>query len=142
MNYIKSGGRSAVVDSVFAPTTATATLSAELEAITGIPALSIVTTIAAALHAREARATAGVSDRSAEVIALVNAHPEGIRAADVEAKLGPDARRYLARLAETGRIQRARRGLYTPVPSVPLSQDNVLHLGQRDGWDTDLGGSA
>lgn len=44
---------SATADIVFALSTATATLSAELEALTGIPALNIVVTIAAALEAGE-----------------------------------------------------------------------------------------
>jgi len=95
----------------------------------------------AALNAREQRLAAGLSDRSAEVIAFVAQYPDGVRAADVERELGADARRYLARLAESGRIHRAKRGLYTPVPSVPVSQeDNVIHLGHRDTWDSDLGG--
>lgn len=90
----------------------------------------------AALNAQESRMSAGLSDRSAEVIAFVSQHPEGVRASEVEQKLGADARRYLARLVESGRLHRAKRGLYTPVPTVPMSQSNVIPLGQRDGWDT------
>jgi len=86
----------------------------------------------AARHAAEARATAGLGDRSAEIVAHVNAHPEGVRAADVENALDlGDARRYLARLADSGRIDKAGRGLYMPsvptVPSVPLPYADGTH---------------
>ncbi|MQA78095.1 MAG: AAA family ATPase [Streptosporangiales bacterium] len=91
---------------------------------------------AAARRAREARVTAGLGDRSAEVVAFVGKNPDGVRARDVEAALGDDARRYLARLVDAGRLRRASRGLYTPVPTVPLSQVDGERLGQRDGWDT------
>lgn len=94
----------------------------------------------AALAARTARLTAGVSDRSAEVIAFVSEYPNGVRASEVEQHIGQDARRYLARLVEAGRLHRPRRGLYMAVPSVPVSQDNVIPMGQRDGWDTHLEG--
>lgn len=80
----------------------------------------------AARKAAEVRATAGLGDRSSEIVAHVNAHPDGVRAADVERALElPDARRYLARLAESGRITKTGRGLYQgcvpTVPSVPLT---------------------
>lgn len=80
----------------------------------------------AARKAAEVRATAGLGDRSSEIVAYVNAHPEGARAADVEKALElPDARRYLARLAESGRITKTGRGLYRgsvpTIPSVPLT---------------------
>jgi len=79
----------------------------------------------AARKAAEVRATAGLGDRSSEIVAHVNAHPDGVRAVDVERDLEiPDARRYLARLADAGRIEKAGRGLYKgcvpTIPSVPL----------------------
>ena len=79
----------------------------------------------AAAEAERRRATEGLGDRSAEVVAFVARHPDGVRSADVEAALGDDARRYLSRLADAGRIVRLQRGVYaphTPVPSVPMSQ--------------------
>ena len=80
----------------------------------------------AARRAAEARATAGLGDRSAEIVAHVSTHPDGVRAADVERALEiPDARRYLARLADAGRIEKMGRGLYRSsvptIPSVPFS---------------------
>jgi DNA-binding CsgD family transcriptional regulator len=75
----------------------------------------------AASAARQRRAAMRLSDRSAEVLGLAAARPEGIRAADVASALDIDlhtARTYLARLADHNRITRAARGLYTPVASV------------------------
>jgi hypothetical protein len=66
--------------------------------------------------------TQNLGDQSAQIVRHVNAHPEGVRAADVAAALNiEDAKKvgtYLARLAESGRIRKADRGLYTPVESV------------------------
>jgi hypothetical protein len=74
----------------------------------------------AADAARKARATAGVGDRMAEVIEAVNAHPEGITPAALDALLPslPNIRVYLRRALDAGRIQNPSRGLYTPVTSV------------------------
>lgn len=68
------------------------------------------------------RAAAGLSDRSAEVLAVVNRHPGGISPGKV-AELVPNidaktAGTYLGRLAETHRIIRPSRGIYAPVPPV------------------------
>jgi hypothetical protein len=94
----------------------------------------------AAHNARIRAATSGLGDRSADILAYLDEHPDGVRAADVAEKLDlPDARRYLARLAEAGRLHRAARGLYTPVPTVPLSQVGGTALGQRDSGDSPLG---
>ena len=96
---------------------------------------------AASQEATQRRAAAGLGDRSVDVLAYVTGHPEGVRARDVEAALGADARRYLARLADAKRIIRAGRGLYTPVPTVPMSQTEeapTLDLGQRDSGDSPL----
>lgn len=96
----------------------------------------------AAVNAQEARMSAGLSDRSAEVIAYVAQHPDGVRAADVERAIGADARRYLARLADSGRLHRLKRGVYVPVPTVPMSQDsNVIPLGHWDCGDRGQGGT-
>jgi AAA domain/Transcriptional regulator, AbiEi antitoxin len=75
----------------------------------------------AAKHAREARATAGLGDRSAEVVRFAGQHPDGVTPAQVAKELGVEqnaARAYLSRLAEAGRLSKPRRGLYTPVASV------------------------
>lgn len=78
----------------------------------------------AARRAEQTRAAAGLGDRSAEILALVAEHPQGVAPKFVADALGlPDARRYLARLAEKGRLDRTARGLYCiPVPTVPMSQ--------------------
>jgi hypothetical protein len=86
----------------------------------------------AAARAREARLSGGVSDRSAEIIAYVAANPPHVRAGEVEEKFGQDARRYLKRLADSGRLRRLSRGLYTSVPSVPSSQSQVS---EGEQWD-------
>lgn len=77
----------------------------------------------AARIAEQIRATAGLGDRSAEIVAFVVAQAAPVTPTQVSEALDvPDARRYLARLVDTGRLARSGRGLYTPVPSVPLSQ--------------------
>jgi hypothetical protein len=86
----------------------------------------------ASSRARQARLTGGVGDRSTEIIAFVAANPPGIRAHEVEEKFGPDARRYLKRLADAGRLQRLSRGYYTSVPSVPSSHSQVSGGEQGD----------
>jgi hypothetical protein len=86
----------------------------------------------AARRAAEVRSVAGLGDRSSEIVSHVNAHPDGVRASDVERALEiPDARRYLARLADAGRIDKSGRGLYKAsvptIPSVPLPVAHGTH---------------
>ena len=67
------------------------------------------------------RATAAAGDRMLDVVLYAYEHPEGVRRGDVAKalKLEPSvAGVYLARAVDTGRLQRAERGLYTPVTSV------------------------
>jgi hypothetical protein len=67
------------------------------------------------------RATAGASDRMLDVVLHAYQHPEGVRRGDVAEALDLDpkvAGVYLARAVDAGRLQRAERGLYTPVTSV------------------------
>jgi hypothetical protein len=82
----------------------------------------------AAAAAVTARAVADLGDRSAEIVAYVATQPQPVSPKAVEEALSlPDARRYLARLADAGRLTKAGRGLYTPVPtvpSVPMEQGN------------------
>jgi hypothetical protein len=75
----------------------------------------------AAQTAAMLRATADLGDRSAEIVRFVSKHPEGVRAADVakEADLSDhEARTYLGRLNDAGKLKRPERGLYTPVARV------------------------
>src|SRR5512132_263102 len=67
------------------------------------------------------RATAAAGDRMLDVVLYAYEHPDGVRRGDVAKalKLEPSvAGVYLARAVDTGRLQRAERGLYTPVTSV------------------------
>jgi AAA domain-containing protein len=67
------------------------------------------------------RATAAAGDRMLDVVLYAYEHPEGVRRGDVAKalKLEPSvAGVYLARAVDSGRLQRAERGLYTPVTSV------------------------
>lgn len=75
----------------------------------------------AAAAAHTENQTAGLGDRMAELIAIVNRHPEGIGARDVGTLLHMDdnqARMYLKRAFDSGRITRPKRGTYAPVTSV------------------------
>ena len=73
-----------------------------------------------------------LSDDSLTILELVNQRPE-TRAADVAEKLGIDqhkARTYLSRLADSGRIHKAARGVYRSVASVAtvaFNGDNATH---------------
>jgi hypothetical protein len=74
-----------------------------------------------------------LGDRALDVLDLVSQRPE-TQAADVAEKLGIDqtqARVYLNRLADAGRIQKTGRGLYKPVTSVTTVTDcseDVTHI--------------
>jgi DNA-binding CsgD family transcriptional regulator len=86
---------------------------------------------AAARRARDAQVTAGLGDRSAEVVELVAKHPDGITPAQAAAALDMDRKTvqvYLSRAASAGRLSRPRWGLYAPVGSV----GSVGSPGQRD----------
>jgi len=79
----------------------------------------------AAARARQLRLSGGVGDRSAEIIAFVANNPPRVTAAQVEEKFGKDARQNLKRLADSGRLRRLSRGLYTSVTSVTSSHSQV-----------------
>jgi AAA domain/Transcriptional regulator, AbiEi antitoxin len=75
----------------------------------------------AAQRARERQVTAGLGDRSTEVVGYVLKHPAGVSPTDVAAALNMDpaqARVYLSRAVQAGRIEKPARGLYTPVTTV------------------------
>jgi hypothetical protein len=71
--------------------------------------------------ARQREEAVSLSDRSGEVLAFVNSHRGGIRAAEAVEKFGSDAYQYLRRLQEAGRIDKVSRGRYVPLsePSEP-----------------------
>jgi Winged helix-turn-helix DNA-binding len=77
----------------------------------------------AAEEGRRRKLTAGLGDRSAEILAIVQDHPDGITPAEVAEKLGTDndaAGQYLRRLVKIGLIDKAGRGVY--LPRVRLSE--------------------
>jgi hypothetical protein len=77
---------------------------------------------AAAQAAQTVKATAALGDRSAEILRFVVNHPDGARAAEVAAGLvempADQARIYLTRLFDAGKLRKLERGLYAPVTSV------------------------
>ena len=89
----------------------------------------------AAETARTERATDGLGDDSAQVVAFIGEHPEGVTPAQVAARMGwPDnkTRTYLARLLDGGRVNRPSRGRYTPVASVASVAFNGDGEGERN----------
>jgi hypothetical protein len=92
------------------------------------------------------RAVTAAGDRMLDVVLYAYEHPEGVRRGDVAKalKLEPSvAGVYLARAVDTGRLQRAERGLYTPVTSVTSLRsgpEDVTHntrntpRGRRRRW--------
>jgi hypothetical protein len=67
------------------------------------------------------KATAGLGERSADIVKIVNQHPQGIGPTPVALALNmtaKDATQYLGRLCDSGRISKIGRGLYAPVVSV------------------------
>jgi hypothetical protein len=79
--------------------------------------------------ARNRATTEGVGDEMAEVVKLVNKYPEGVKPKDVATLLHMEpaqARVYLRRALDAGRIANPKYGLYTgvtPVTSVTLDPD-------------------
>ncbi len=75
----------------------------------------------ASQRAATVKAQAGVGDRLADVIGAVAARPAGCRAQDITDELAipiAQARVYLSRAANAGRIDKLERGLYIPVMNV------------------------
>ena len=94
----------------------------------------------AAQAALNLRATTGLGDRAAEVVAYVNEHPTGVRAKDVADSVGipeKDAGTYLLRAEKAGRISRVARGLYGATAPV----GNVGSVGSTSPEDTASYGS-
>ncbi|MEL4358384.1 MULTISPECIES: AAA family ATPase [unclassified Luteococcus] len=90
----------------------------------------------ASQKASEVRTTAGIGDKSTEVLEYVVRSATPVTPKQVADALQlPDARRYMARLAESGRLRKVGYGTYTGVPPVPVSQ-LPTEVGQRDTWDT------
>ena len=70
----------------------------------------------ASIKAAERRAESGLGDRSKDVLAFVQAKPEGTTPKAVGEALGlTDARAYLKRLADKNKIEHRSRGVYAPI---------------------------
>jgi 5S rRNA maturation endonuclease (ribonuclease M5) len=83
---------------------------------------------AAAAKAREREEAQKLGETSAQILAAIREHPEGIRAADLRDRFGKDVYQYLKRLTEAGRIDKLERGLYVLLseasePSEPQASD-------------------
>ena len=90
---------------------------------------------AAAKAATAVKSTAGLGDRSIEIVEYVSTQLRPVSPSEVEKALQiPEARRYLTRLVEQGRLHRPARGLYAGVPTVPVSQ--VSGVEPAELWDT------
>jgi hypothetical protein len=90
----------------------------------------------AAGAARTRQATSGLAERSAEIVAFVIGRDEPVSPAEVGKALslnGDQAGKYLRRAAETGRLTKTGRGLYTPRRSVRMSESGAAgDAGQPD----------
>ncbi|WP_338538172.1 AAA family ATPase [Janibacter terrae] len=74
-----------------------------------------------AMIAATNRVADGLGDKAAEILAVVSKHPDGIGPKAVGETVGlstANAATYLTRLVESGRVDKAGRGKYTPVNSV------------------------
>jgi RecA-family ATPase len=97
--------------------------------------------VEAARKGEQRRATADLSERTAEIYQFVSERPTGVRAKDVAAEFGDDAPRYLQRLAEAGKLVKPQRGLYLLPTSVSEPSDcpnPELTFGQSDTSDSPL----
>lgn len=85
---------------------------------------------AAAKNAEERAESAGLGDRSLDVLHFVRQHPGGVQAKQVATKFGPDAHQYLKRLTDAGRLTKPKRGLYL-VPT-PVSEPSEVSEDDAD----------
>jgi hypothetical protein len=82
----------------------------------------------AARAAAQQRATAGLGDRSIDVLIEVGKHPDGIGPTELGAAVkmpAAEAGVYLGRLVTAGRIVKAGRGKYAPLPTPVESVESV-----------------
>ena len=78
---------------------------------------------AAARAVVEAKATEGLGDTSAKILRYVAGQPDPVTPKQVADAFNlADARQYLKRAVDAGRLRKVGRGLYTPVTTVTVSQ--------------------
>lgn len=91
----------------------------------------------AAASARTAVQTEGLGDRMSELVAYVNRQAgAGVRADEVAVALHmskDDAGRYLRRAFDSGRVDRTKRGLYTPCPVRPVVRLQLVSDDEETG---------
>lgn len=90
--------------------------------------------------ARTRKAAEGLDDRAQSVLAYVNDNPDGVQWSEVASEFGEVEARYLVRLYNQGRIDRPKRGLYTPLSTVSGVSGRTGETGQTDTTDTPLQG--
>jgi len=110
---------------------------------------------AAAARAREREDSQALGDVSAQILAAIREHPEGIRAAELADRFGKDVYQYLKRLTDAGRIDKVSRGRYVPLqvsetsgssePQVSDSRsepDSFDELSEPEAWPEGSSGAA
>lgn len=91
----------------------------------------------AASKAELEKQTAGLGDRSTQIVRWIEEQGCSVTPKDVEQALGiSDAGVYLKRLVERGSIDRLQRGLYASVTSVRSVSLEGVHPDTSDGYDT------
>jgi len=70
----------------------------------------------AARAARQRREDGDLGEKSRQILDWAAQQPQGFRSKDAVEKFGADARVYLARLTEAGRLDKLERGLYVLPP--------------------------
>jgi len=93
----------------------------------------------AARAATQRQQTDNLGERSSEIVAFVTEQGRPVTPKEVESALDlPDARRYLARLVEGGRLARSGRGQYMSVPTNPsVPTESLLD----PEWDDETDGT-
>lgn len=92
---------------------------------------------AAAAAAARREDAQGLSDTSAQIIDFVRQEPRGVTAKQVVERFGDNARQYLKRHYDAGRLDKLGRGLYV----VPMSQPSQVSFPQViDGGESDSEG--
>ncbi len=94
----------------------------------------------AAQKAEIEKQTAGLGDRSSQIVNWIEQQKCSVTPKEVEAALGiPDAAVYLKRLVERGSIDKLQRGLYASVTSVRSVSLEGVSSDTPDGYDTSSG---
>ncbi|MFJ1995718.1 AAA family ATPase [Streptomyces asiaticus] len=77
----------------------------------------------AASVAQQREDSAGLGDKSVEILAFIRQHDAPVRAGAVAEKFGKDAYQYLGRLEESGRLIKVKRGWYRATEMIPGTEE-------------------